>query len=50
MSFPLFDATDAVASMTWTDDDIGALLLEISASMSDEVSAIAALDSVAVGC
>jgi len=50
LSFPLFDVTDALASFTWTDDDIGALLLEMSASMKDEVDAIAALDAVAVGC
>ena len=42
--------TDALASFTWTDDNIGALLLEMSTSMKDEVSAIAALDSVALGC
>ena len=50
LSFPLFDVTDALASFTWTDDDIGALLLEMSSSMRDEVDAIAALDAVAVGC
>ena len=50
LSFPLFDVTDALASFTWTDDDIGALLLEMSSSMKDEVDAIAALDAVAVGC
>ncbi len=50
VSFRLFDATDALASFTWSDDEIGALLLEMSASMNDEVDEIAALDEVAVGC
>jgi flavin-dependent dehydrogenase len=50
LSFSLFDATDAVASMNWTDDEIGGLLLEISTSMNDEVRAIDELDAVAVGC
>ena len=27
LSFPLFDVTDALASFTWTDDDIGATAL-----------------------
>ena len=50
LSFPLFDVTDALASFTWKDDEVGALLLEMSASMNDEVDAIAALDTVAAGC
>ncbi len=50
LSFALFDVTDALASFTWTDDDIGGLLLEMSSSMKDEVDEIAALDAVAVGC
>lgn len=50
LSFRLFDATDAIASLTWSDDEIGALLLEMSTSMNDEVGHIAALDGLAVGC
>jgi flavin-dependent dehydrogenase len=50
LSFALFDATDAIASCTWKDDEIGALLLEMSSAMNDEVDAIASLDAVALGC
>ncbi len=50
LSFRLFDVTDALASFTWSDDEIGALLFEMSTSMADEVDAIAALDGAAVGC
>ena len=38
------------ASFTWSNEEIGPLLYEMSGSMSDEVDAIAALDEAAVGC
>ena len=50
LSFRLFDVTDALASFTWSNEEIGPLLYEMSGSMSDEVDAIAALDEAAVGC
>ena len=50
LSFRLFDVSDALASFTWSDEEIAPLLFEMSASMNDEVDEIAALDGVAVGC
>jgi flavin-dependent dehydrogenase len=44
LSLRLFTATDAIASQSWTDADIGALLLEVSAAMADEVDLLAALE------
>jgi flavin-dependent dehydrogenase len=43
LSDDLFAVTDRVASGDWTDDDILGLLLEISASMADEVTHLAEL-------
>ena len=51
LSLPLFVITDAVASQRWTDTEIGALLLELSAAMAVEVDVLAALgapDTIAV--
>ena len=51
LSLPLFVITDAIASQRWTDTEIGALLLELSAAMAVEVDALAALgapDAIAV--
>jgi 2-polyprenyl-6-methoxyphenol hydroxylase-like FAD-dependent oxidoreductase len=50
LSFRLFDVTDALASFSWSNEEIGPLLYEMSSSMGDEVDAIAALDEAAVGC
>jgi 2-polyprenyl-6-methoxyphenol hydroxylase-like FAD-dependent oxidoreductase len=44
LSGTLFDVIELIASHTWTDDDIPDLLLRLSAAMSDEVEALAALD------
>jgi 2-polyprenyl-6-methoxyphenol hydroxylase-like FAD-dependent oxidoreductase len=47
VSLDLFEVTDTIASQQWDDDEIGALLLRLSASMAAEVDAIASLDEVA---
>jgi 2-polyprenyl-6-methoxyphenol hydroxylase-like FAD-dependent oxidoreductase len=47
LAVPLFAVTDTIAAQRWSDADIGELLLELSAAMSEEVDALAALDSVA---
>ena len=39
---------DTIAAQRWTDDEIPALLLQLSSAMADEVEAIAALDAVGV--
>ena len=44
LSLPLFEATDAIASQRWTDASIGALLLQVSVAMADEVDVLADLD------
>jgi 2-polyprenyl-6-methoxyphenol hydroxylase-like FAD-dependent oxidoreductase len=43
LSLPLFTVTDAIATQRWTHDEIGPLLRRLSAAMSDEVEALAAL-------
>jgi 2-polyprenyl-6-methoxyphenol hydroxylase-like FAD-dependent oxidoreductase len=48
LSLPLFTVTDTIAAQRWRDDEIGALLLQLSSAMADEVDAIAALDSLPV--
>ncbi len=50
LSIPLFDVTDKVASLAWTDAEIGDLLLQMNKAMNDEIKAIAELDDAAVGC
>ena len=47
LSLPLFRTTDTIAAQRWTDAEIGALLLQLSAAMADEVDALVALDPVA---
>jgi len=46
LSAELFATTDAIAAQSWTDDEIGDLLLRLSHSMADEVQVLAALDAV----
>jgi len=46
LSAPLFEVTDTIAGYRWTDHEIGALLIQLSSAMADEVDAIAAFDSV----
>ena len=41
---PLFLITDQIATQRWTDATIGELLIQLSASMADEVDALVALD------
>ena len=48
LSMPLFDTIDVIAAQRWGDDEIGALLLRLSAAMADEVDHLAGLDGVAV--
>ncbi|MDQ3470434.1 MAG: FAD-dependent monooxygenase [Actinomycetota bacterium] len=48
LSAQLFETTDVIAGQRWTEDDIGALLLQLSAAMADEVDALADLDAVPV--
>jgi 2-polyprenyl-6-methoxyphenol hydroxylase-like FAD-dependent oxidoreductase len=43
LSIPLFDVTDAIAGMRWTDREIPALLLALNAAIADEVEAISLL-------
>ena len=45
---PLFDTIDVIAGQQWGDDEIGALLLRLSAAMADEVDHLAGLDGIAV--
>ena len=49
LSRPMFDAMDIIAAQRWSEDEIGPLLRRISAAMADEVTAIAALDTVPAG-
>ena len=44
LSRDLFDVTDRIAGMGWTDDEIGPLLLDLSRSMRDEVETLHSLD------
>ena len=37
LSTALFDATDAIAGHRWTDAEIPSLLLQLNATMADEV-------------
>ncbi|MBA3289431.1 MAG: hypothetical protein H0U21_15680 [Acidimicrobiia bacterium] len=46
LSADLFSVTDTIAGHRWTDDAIGDLLLRLSASMADEVAALAELEPV----
>ena len=48
LSLPLFRTTDTIAAQRWTDQEIGELLLQLSAAMADEVDALVALDPIAV--
>jgi hypothetical protein len=43
LSAELFDVTELIAGHQWTDEEIPALLVRLSRSMSAEVSALAAL-------
>jgi 2-polyprenyl-6-methoxyphenol hydroxylase-like FAD-dependent oxidoreductase len=45
LSLSLFTITDTIAAQRWTDAEIGALLLELSKAMADEVDTLAALDA-----
>jgi flavin-dependent dehydrogenase len=45
LSVPLFEITDRIAGQQWDDSDIGSILLELSASMADEIELLAALDA-----
>jgi flavin-dependent dehydrogenase len=44
ISIPLFDIVDRIAGHEWADDEIGALLLRLSAAMNDEIETIAGLE------
>jgi 2-polyprenyl-6-methoxyphenol hydroxylase-like FAD-dependent oxidoreductase len=44
LSADLFDVTERVASLTWTNAEIGQILIELSAAMSEEVELLAGLD------
>ncbi len=48
LAFPLFKATDRIASYEWDLAEVRVLLLEVSQAMQAEVRAIAALDHVEV--
>jgi 2-polyprenyl-6-methoxyphenol hydroxylase-like FAD-dependent oxidoreductase len=48
LSDALFTVTDAIASYSWSLDEIGALLLRSSSAMVDEVETLAALDGAPV--
>jgi hypothetical protein len=43
LSTELFDVVDVIAGHAWGDDEIGGLLLRLSAAMNDEVEMLAAL-------
>jgi 2-polyprenyl-6-methoxyphenol hydroxylase-like FAD-dependent oxidoreductase len=45
LSTPLFTVVDTIASQRWTDDEIPGLLRQLSSAMTDEVEAVAGLDS-----
>jgi 2-polyprenyl-6-methoxyphenol hydroxylase-like FAD-dependent oxidoreductase len=44
LSDSLFTVTDSIASFTWDATQVGALLLQLSASMTEEVETLASLD------
>ena len=44
VSLPLFTVVDAVAGLTWTDEEIPNLLRRLSVAMTDEVDALTQLD------
>jgi 2-polyprenyl-6-methoxyphenol hydroxylase-like FAD-dependent oxidoreductase len=44
LSESLFSTTDSIASFTWDAAEVGSLLLQLSASMTDEVDTLASLD------
>jgi 2-polyprenyl-6-methoxyphenol hydroxylase-like FAD-dependent oxidoreductase len=46
LALPLFRITDTIAAQRWTDAEIGALLLDLSAAMANEVEALGALDAI----
>ncbi len=46
LSHELFDVMDVICGHRWTDDEIGDLLLRLSAAMSDEVDVLAGLPPV----
>jgi flavin-dependent dehydrogenase len=46
LSLPLFEVTEQIARHDWDEERIGELLLQLSASMNDEVSVLEALDGV----
>jgi 2-polyprenyl-6-methoxyphenol hydroxylase-like FAD-dependent oxidoreductase len=48
LSVRLFGTTDTIATQRWTDEEIGALLLQLSEAMAEEVDALVALDPIAV--
>jgi flavin-dependent dehydrogenase len=48
LSGDLFDVVDEIAAQRWTEDEIPALLLRLSASMAAEVDAITELDTAVV--
>ena len=49
LSLPLFTVTDAIATYSWDEVQIGALLRQLSAAMADEVDAVLAYDDSAAG-
>jgi 2-polyprenyl-6-methoxyphenol hydroxylase-like FAD-dependent oxidoreductase len=44
LSLPLFDVIDTIATMRWNEDEIPALLRQLSSAMSDEVELFSRLD------
>ena len=44
LSMPLFEVTDVIAGMRWTDAEIPDLFMRLSSAMTDEVEALTALD------
>jgi 2-polyprenyl-6-methoxyphenol hydroxylase-like FAD-dependent oxidoreductase len=47
LSTELFDTIDLIAAQQWSADEISDLLVQVSASMKDEIAAVAAFDAVA---
>jgi 2-polyprenyl-6-methoxyphenol hydroxylase-like FAD-dependent oxidoreductase len=45
LSIPLFDVVDRIASQQWADAEIAQLLLQLSSAATDEVEALAALET-----
>jgi 2-polyprenyl-6-methoxyphenol hydroxylase-like FAD-dependent oxidoreductase len=48
LSGSLFDVIDTIARHSWTDDEIGDLLMRLNSAMSDEVKALAELPDLAL--